>query len=95
MFLCGSADTREKIICSDSILASLTLPVIADEYLLLQRGAGGVLYFSYLKNNLCLQWGGLSSLLVIAPTLWKAARLMLILCAGPVNLCLPLANVSG
>ena len=36
LFLCGGVDTSEKIICSDSILASLTLPVIAGDYLLLQ-----------------------------------------------------------
>jgi len=76
LFLCGGVDIREKIICSDSILTSLTLLVIADDYLFLQRESGVGLYFSFLKTNFCLQWGGLSSPLVITPTLQKLTCLV-------------------
>lgn len=76
LFLCGGVDTHEKIVYSDSILASLTLLAIADEYLFLQGESGVALYFSSLKANLSLQWDRLPSLLVIPPTLRKPARLI-------------------
>lgn len=76
LFLCGGVDISEKIICSDSILASFTLPVRADDYLLLQRESGVALHFSFLKSILCLQWGGLSSLQIIPLTLRKPTHLI-------------------
>lgn len=76
LFLCGGVDISEKIICSDSILASFTLPVRADDYLLLQRESGVALHFSFLKSILCLQWGGLPSLQIIPLTLWKPTHLI-------------------
>lgn len=76
LFLCGGVDISEKIICSDSILASFTLPVRADDYLLLQRESGVALHFSFLKSILCLQWGGLFSLQIIPLTLWKPTHLI-------------------
>lgn len=76
LFLCGGVDIGEKIICSDSILASFTLPVIADDYFFSPKSIWSSTVIVFLKINLYLQWGGLSSLLVIPPTLQKPAHLI-------------------
>lgn len=64
----------KKIVCSDSILASLTLLVIAEDYLLLPRDSGVALYFSFLKTTGICKGGELSILLVIPLTLQEPAH---------------------
>lgn len=66
----------KKIVCSDSILASLTLLVIAEDYLLLHRDSGVALYFSFLKTTGICKGGELSILLVIPLTLQEPAHLI-------------------
>lgn len=82
----------KKIICGDGISASLTLPVIADEYLLLQRVWSSVV-FLFPKNQLAFAVGWIIQ--TPGHSTDPAKVSLLILCVGSINLCLPLANTSA